>query len=340
MFNLEKNIRQNILNLHPYSSARDEFAAEEGIFLDANENPFGSLNRYPDPYQKKLKALLAEYKQVDAAKIFIGNGSDEIIDIIYRIFCRPSIDKVLTFYPTYGMYEVLANINDIECIKLPLDENFQINLSALSSYFHDEFLKVIFICSPNNPTGNVLNGIEFIVKNFSGLVVVDEAYSDFCAEPSWVQRLSEYPQLVVLQTFSKAWGLAAARVGMAFASKEIVRFMNKVKPPYNVSALNQQAAEEALKRKDLFEDNRKKIVEQKLRLEKDLLQFQFIKKVYPSQANFLLVEVDDADSLYQYLVTKKIITRNRSRLIKNCIRITVGHKTENDQLIQALNQFQ
>jgi histidinol-phosphate aminotransferase len=339
MFELEKLVRKNILELKPYSSARDEFSGKEGIFLDANENPFGELNRYPDPYQKALKSALSKVKGVSEQNIFIGNGSDEVIDLVYRIFCNPGIDKSLSFTPTYGMYEVSANINDVIYIKLSLNENFQIDKESLTPYLKDEKLKLIFVCSPNNPTGNCLNDIEFVLQNFNGIVVVDEAYADFCSELSWSQKLSQFPNLIVMQTFSKARGLAGARVGIAYASTQIISLMNKVKPPYNVSALNQQAAVSALMNTVIYEQQKKEILEQRTLLETELSKLNCVKTIYPTDANFILIEVSDANSIYEYLVAHKIITRNRNTVVRNCIRITVGTAEENRALIKTLKEF-
>ena len=339
MFELEKLVRKNILELKPYSSARDEFSGKDGIFLDANENPFGELNRYPDPYQKELKSALSKVKGVNEQNIFIGNGSDEVIDLVYRIFCNPGIDKSLSFTPTYGMYEVSANINDVIYIKLPLNEYFQIDNESLTLLLKDEKLKLIFVCSPNNPTGNVLNNIEYLLENFNGIVVVDEAYADFCNLPSWSQKINQFSNLIVMQTFSKARGLAGARVGIAYASVQIISLMNKVKPPYNVSALNQQAALSALMNSAIYEKQKKEILEQRTLLETELNKLNCIKKIYPSDANFILVEVCDANGIYEFLVSHKIITRNRNSVVRNCIRITVGTAEENKQLIQALKEF-
>ncbi|MDN3491149.1 histidinol-phosphate transaminase [Winogradskyella bathintestinalis] len=338
MFNLKTLVRQNILALQPYSSARDEFKGNDGVFLDANENPFGTLNRYPNSDQKILKQKLADYKKLSSNNIFVGNGSDEIIDLIYRIFCNPNQDKALTFTPTFGMYQVAADINAIELITLPLNDKFQINTDALTPYFNDDNLKLIFICSPNNPTGNCFNAsdIEFILKNFKGIVVIDEAYADFSDRESWSKSFESYPNLIVTQTFSKAWALAAARIGIAYASKEIVQLLNKVKMPYNISQLNEKAAIEALDNRSTFESNKRIILEEKAKLIQELKTLDIIKKIYPSDANFLLVEVDDANQLYQNLVEQKVITRNRNSLVKNSIRITVGKPEENQQLIKAL----
>ncbi len=342
MINIEKIIRPNILKLAAYSSARDEFTGKEGVFLDANENPFGILNRYPDPYQKQLKNKLADIKNVPTESIFIGNGSDEIIDLAFRIFCTPGQDKALTFSPTYGMYEVSANINNIELIQLALNADFQIDTTQLNTYFKDENLKLIFICSPNNPTGNLMNkkDIEFILKNFKGIVILDEAYIDFAEQNSLIELISTYNNLIVSQTFSKAWGLAAARVGIAYANSEIIKYYNKVKPPYNVSQLNQNAAYLALQNQEEFEDNLQLILTEKEKLKTALEEIDLVLKIYPSSANFWLVEVENATAVYEDLVHQKIIIRNRTKQVENCIRITVGSPEENKELINALKNIQ
>jgi histidinol-phosphate aminotransferase len=337
--NLEQLVRKNILSLKPYSSARDEFTGTEGIFLDANENPFGELNRYPDPYQKELKKELSRVKGVPAENLFLGNGSDEVIDLLFRIFCNPGKDGALTFSPTYGMYQVSADINDVVLIQLPLNREFQIDFQSLEPFLSNQYLKLIFVCSPNNPTANSMAGIELLLKKFEGIVVVDEAYIDFSESPSWSKRLAEFPNLVVCQTFSKAWGLAAARVGIAFASEEIVALLNKVKPPYNISRPNQEAALHALRNRDDFEEQKREILAQRDWLKEQLSALSVVKKIYPSDANFLLVEMEDADSIYQSLVDRKIIARNRSKQVKEAIRFTVGTAAENKELINALNEL-
>ena len=338
MFDLKTLVRPNVLSLKPYSSARDEFEGDEGVFLDANENPFGTLNRYPGSYQKELKEKLSEYNDIAVNNMFVGNGSDEIIDLVYRVFCNPRKDNALTFTPTFGMYQVAADLNDIELLKLPLTDEFQINTEVLKPYLTDEKLKLIFICSPNNPTGNCFNetDIEFILKNFNGIVIIDEAYIDFSDKKSWSRSFEDYPNLIVTQTFSKAWGLASARIGMAYASDEIIQLLNNVKMPYNISALNENAAIQALADRSVFETNKQIIIEEKERLMRELEQLDVIKKIYPSDANFLLVEVDDANRVYQELVDQKVITRNRDSLVRNNLRITIGAPEENKKLISAL----
>lgn len=339
MVDLNTIVRSNILQLNPYSSARDEFTGSKGIFLDANENPYGELNRYPDPYQKKLKERLAELKDLNTNTIFLGNGSDEVIDLAFRIFCNPGFDKALTFSPTYGMYEVSAAINNTELLKLPLNQEFQIELNKLKPFFNDIHLKLIFICSPNNPTGNLINkkDIEYILNNFNGIVIIDEAYIDFAGVDSLIGLITKYNNLIVSQTFSKAWGLAGARVGIAYANKEIIKLYNKVKPPYNISELNQQAAITALENYQAYSTILARIISEKKRLIKELQKIKLIKKIYPSDANFLLVEVGNANKLYSDLISKKIITRNRNVQVSNCLRITVGTPEENDNLLNALN---
>ncbi|HAY3542521.1 TPA: histidinol-phosphate transaminase [Elizabethkingia anophelis] len=338
-FNLENLVRPNILKLKPYSSARDEYKGSTGVFLDANENPFGTLNRYPDPYQKEVKEKLSALKSIPVSQIFLGNGSDEVIDLVFRIFCTPGRDKALVFTPTYGMYEVSANINDTELLQLPLNSNFQIDKKSILPFLTDENLKLIFICSPNNPTGNSIENVDFILENFNGIVFVDEAYIDFSTQKSWAEKLSQYPNLIISQTFSKARGLAAVRVGIAYSSPEIIALFNKTKPPYNVSQLNQEAALMALLDNKRYQSEIKTILGEKERLEKELLQLSVIKKIYPSDANFILVEVNDADGIYNNLVQQKIITRNRNSVIASCIRITIGTTEENNQLIAALKTY-
>ncbi len=334
---IENLVRKNILNLRPYSSARSEFAGTEGVFLDANENPFGTLNRYPDPLQRVLKEKLSQIKNVPTSNVFIGNGSDEVIDLVLRIFCEPGTDSVLICPPTYGMYEVSANINNLKILEVPLTENFQLNIPAIWEAIDYEIIKpkVIFLCAPNNPTGNLLEKLEDIIPFFNGIVVLDEAYIDFCSSESLLPKLAQYPNLVISQTLSKAWGLAAARVGLAFASEEIISYFNKVKPPYNVSLLNQTAALSALNNLDLYVQNLKEIQFQKNFLIENLRLIPSIKKIYPSNANFILVEVENADEVYNELKENKIIIRNRNAVIKNCLRITIGTDTENQRLLSV-----
>jgi len=338
MTKLETLVRPNILALTAYSSARDEYKGKEGTFLDANENPFGNLNRYPDPQQKKLKKLLADFRAVQSKNIFVGNGSDELIDLVFRIFCEPSVDKALTFTPTYGMYDVSAAINNVSLTKLPLNDKFQIDLTGLEPHLKDERLKLIFICSPNNPTGNLINPltIESILQRFGGIVIIDEAYIDFTEANSLVSLIKKYDNLIVSQTMSKAWGLAAARVGIAYANEEIIKLLNKVKPPYNVSLPNQNAAITAINNLDAYKSKLKLILQEKERMKRLLGELVCVKKIYPSDANFLLVKVTNADGLYKQLIDKKVITRNRNKQIPNCLRISIGKPEENNNLLKAL----
>lgn len=341
MFDLKLLVRPNIQRLVPYSSARDEFSGSEGVFLDANENPYGLFNRYPDPYQRELKSLLAEEKGLQQDQIFLGNGSDEVIDLLIRLVCTPGQDKALSFSPTYGIYQVACGINDVEMLDIPLSEGFQINLRALEGTLEDERLKLVFICSPNNPTGNLMDpqDIEFILTHFQGLVVLDEAYIDFSSSPSWTHRLDEFPNLVILQTFSKAWGLAGARVGMAYAQAELIRYLNSIKPAYNVSQGSQTLVIQALKDKDEFLMNVDLIKEQKLRLTKFLQGLEMVLHIYASEANFLLIRVADATAVYTYLTDHGVIIRNRDGQIKGALRISVGTEKENKQLMNLLTQW-
>jgi len=341
MTETEKLVRDNIRKLIPYSCARDEYDGGEGIFLDANENPFGHLNRYPDPYHRKLREAVSRLKGLPVENIFTGNGSDEIIDLCYRIFCNPGSDKALIFHPTYGMYEVSAAVNEIEVIKVSLDENFNLNISAVEPYFKDVKLKLIFICSPNNPTGNSMNSndIEFIIRNFKGIVIIDEAYIEFSGHPSFSLKIMQYPNLVVMQTFSKALGLAAARIGIAFAGQEIINYLFRLKPPYNISTINQAAALKKLDEISESRDQVKKIIEERNGLVKSLAKLKVVEKIYRSDANFLLVRVMDADHIYNMLLEKGIIVRNRSMMINNCLRITVGTANENRRMISELEKI-
>tara|TARA_B100000809_G_scaffold73939_1_gene71714 strand:+ start:11653 stop:12681 length:1029 start_codon:yes stop_codon:yes gene_type:complete len=341
MIKIENIVRPNILALKPYSSARNEFNGKEGIYLDANENPFGELNRYPDPYQKELKQKLAALNKVNNKNIFVGNGSDEVIDLAFRLFCQPEVDKALIFAPTYGMYEVSAAINNVELITLSLNKEFQIDLEKVKPYLSDKNIKLLFICSPNNPTGNLMNksDIEYILNNFEGIVIIDEAYIDFSNSKSLINLINKFNNLIVSQTFSKAWGLAAARVGLAYANEKIINFYNKVKPPYNISKLNQKAAINSLENKSTYQDNLKNILIEKELLREALQQIDVVKKIYPSDANFLLIEVDNANAIYTSLVKKQIITRNRNKQVPNCLRISVGSSEENKKLVNALKNM-
>ena len=344
MKTLQQLTRKNIWDLAPYSSARNEYAGREArVFLDANENPYNQpFNRYPDPLQLELKAALSKVKGVPAENIFLGNGSDEAIDLPYRCFCNPGVDNVVAIEPTYGMYKVCADINDTEYCTVLLDEQYQTTAEKLLAAT-DEHTKIIWLCTPNNPTGNCLNRDEVIkvIEGFEGLVIVDEAYSDFSTQKPLRTELAKYPNLIVLNTMSKAWGCAAIRLGMAFASEEIITIFNKVKYPYNVNQLTQQQALEALK--DPFEvDNWVKILlQERTRMMDAFEMLPICHKVYPTDANFFLAKMTDATKIYNYLVDKGIIVRNRNRvqLCQNCLRITIGTKTENSELIAALRQF-
>ena len=344
MKTLQELTRKNIWDLAPYSSARNEYAGREArVFLDANENPYNQpFNRYPDPLQLELKVALSKVKGVPAENIFLGNGSDEAIDLPYRCFCNPGVDNVVAIEPTYGMYKVCADINDTEYRTVLLDEQYQTTAEKLLAAT-DEHTKIIWLCTPNNPTGNCLNRDEVIkvIEGFEGLVIVDEAYSDFSTQKPLRTELAKYPNLIVLNTMSKAWGCAAIRLGMAFASEEIITIFNKVKYPYNVNQLTQQQALEALK--DPFEvDNWVKILlQERTRMMDAFEMLPICHKVYPTDANFFLAKMTDATKIYNYLVDKGIIVRNRHRvqLCQNCLRITIGTKTENSELIAALRQY-
>ncbi|MCX6327164.1 MAG: histidinol-phosphate transaminase [Bacteroidia bacterium] len=338
MVDVNKLVRENVLKLTPYSCARDEFKGKTGIFMDANENPFGNLNRYPDPYQKELKEAISKIKGTPEEKIFLGNGSDEIIDLCFRVFCNPGIDKALTFTPTYGMYEVSASVNDIKFIKVPLNESFQIDLEKVKPLLSEKNLKLIFICSPNNPTGNCMHhsDIEYIIANFNGIVIIDEAYIDFSDKPSFIKMVDRYHNLILMQTFSKAFGLASVRVGMAFSNPAIIQYFNKLKPPYNISTINQKAVLLKLNKVEEYKNQVIKIKKERERLSANLKKMKITEKVYPSDGNFLLIKVKNATHIYNTLVDKCIIVRNRSSVIDNCLRITVGKRSENDKLVNTL----
>ena len=344
MKTLQELTRPNIWSLAPYSSARNEYAGREAhVFLDANENPYNNpYNRYPDPLQLELKAAISKVKGVPVKNIFLGNGSDEAIDLPYRCFCRPGVDNVVAIEPTYGMYQVCADINDVEYRPVLLDDDFQITADRLLSAC-DKNTKLIWICSPNNPTGNNLVREEMIkvIEGFDGIVIVDEAYSDFSTQQSLRSELSKYPNLIVLNTMSKAWGCAAIRLGMAFASKDIIDLFNKVKYPYNINLLTQRQALEALK--DPFEVDKwvRMLKQERDRMMEAFRLLPICRKVYPTDANFFLAKMDDAQNTYDYLVDRGIIVRNRTRvqLCHNCLRITVGTKSENNELVAALRQM-
>ncbi|MEC3878434.1 histidinol-phosphate transaminase [Parapedobacter sp. 10938] len=346
-FDLTKILRENIRQLTPYSSARDEFKGEASVLLDANENAFGSpldrrFNRYPDPLQHQLKLKLSAIKGVPARNMFLGNGSDEAIDILFRAFCRPGVDNVILVPPTYGMYEVSANINDVATKRVNLTADFQLNLDGIAEAI-DANTRIIFLCSPNNPTGNSLQreDVETVLANFDGLVVIDEAYINYARQKTFIQELTEYSNLVVLQTLSKAWGLAALRLGMAFASEEIIEVFNKIKPPYNINQATQELALAALDRVDQVNEWIKTTVAEREKLSDALRSFDFVTHVYPSDANFILVKTSDPRALYEYLVGESIIVRDRSKveLCAGCLRLTVGTPEENTTLVAALGRF-
>lgn len=333
-------LRKNIQTLEPYSCARDEFKGEASVYLDANESPYNApYNRYPDPLQWKLKQKISEIKHIPAGNIFLGNGSDEAIDLVYRAFCEPGVDNVVAIEPTYGMYKVSAAINDIEYRKVQLNSNFQFDAGDLLAAADDN-TKVIWICSPNNPTGNLMNSAEIItlLEQFRGIVVLDEAYIDFAGQESFSGKLTSYPNLIILQTLSKAWGSAAIRLGMAFASHEIIAVFNKIKYPYNINLLTQEKALEMLKNEVHMKDWVEKTLAERRNLIDELLKLKMVKHIYPTDANFVLIKVDDANATYQYLVEKGIIVRNRNTvsLCLGCLRITVGTKEENGTLLEEL----
>ncbi|HWK08079.1 MAG TPA: histidinol-phosphate transaminase [Puia sp.] len=346
-FDLNALLRANIRSLVPYASARDEFKGEAQVFLDANENSLGSpltrwYNRYPDPHQWKVKEALSKIKGIPPQHIFLGNGSDECIDILYRAFCVPGKDNVIINPPTYGMYEVSAHINDVEVRRAVLLDDFQLDLVHLETLV-DENTKIIWLCSPNNPTANSMNrqDIEIILNNFPGLVVVDEAYINFSRHRSFIQELADYPNLVVLQTMSKAWGLAGLRLGMAFASESIIEVYNKVKPPYNISQASQELVLKALEETEQVNDMIRSLVALREQLASALTELPLVLKVYPSDANFLLVKVTEARALYEYLLQDGIVVRDRSKveLCEGCLRITVGTERENKELVKALQAY-
>jgi histidinol-phosphate aminotransferase len=353
-FNLDYLIRDNIKNLAPYTTARHEFTGEASVMLDANENAIGSpvtldigelhelLNRYPDPLQIKFKKRISEIKGVPVENIFAGNGSDEAIDVLMRIFCEPGIDNIITLPPTYGMYSVCAAINNIKVKEVPLNSDYQMDIQAIADAV-DDYTKIIFICSPNNPTGNSITrqDIEIILNNFDGIVVIDEAYINYARQKSFAQQLMDYPNLVVMQTLSKAWGLAALRLGLAFAGKEIINLMNNVKYPYNINEATQQLALKALANVEQVNQWTKTTIEQRNWLETELAKIPLTEKIFPSDANFLLVKMTGAHNVFTYLQSKGIIVRNRNTTkgCEGCLRITVGTATENQALIEALKNY-
>ncbi|TXK51908.1 histidinol-phosphate transaminase [Pontibacter qinzhouensis] len=347
MFNLNALVRPNVLKMKPYSSARDEFKGAASIFIDANENNIGSLagnnyNRYPDPHQKKLKQKIAAIKGVRPSQIFLGNGSDEAIDLLFRMLCQPGRDVMLHLPPTYGMYEVSANLNDVQLDAVQLTADFQVPVEEVLNQVKPN-TKLIFICSPNNPTANLINPecIEALLRGFNGVVVVDEAYIDFCDSPSWTTRLDEFPNLLVLQTFSKAWGMAGLRLGLAFASEELIQLLDKIKPPYNINEATQELALQALEKSEDLRYMIEEIVQERELLAHALPRLSSVLHVYPSDANFLLVKVTDANGMYNYLVENGIVVRNRSSLpgCEGCLRISVGTLEENQKLLQVMASF-
>ncbi|QCX39235.1 histidinol-phosphate transaminase [Aureibaculum algae] len=344
-FNLNSLIRPNVKALKPYSSARDEFKDfdQDMVFLDANENPFeNGVNRYPDPQQRTVKKILAEQKGVQLENILLGNGSDEVLDLIYRAFCEPKEDNVITLPPTYGMYGVLANINNVENKEVLLVNDFQPDVDAILKAV-DKHTKLLFICSPNNPSGNTFDAaiIENLLKSFNGLVVIDEAYVDFSSGDSWLNKLQNYPNLIVTQTLSKAYGMAGIRLGICYASSEIIAVVNKIKPPYNVNELTQQRAIERLEDVIVIENEINIITAGKNKLLEELLEVKYVDTIYPTDSNFVLVKVDNADKRYAQLLEKGIVVRNRSSqpLCENCLRFTIGTEQENEKLIKALKEI-
>lgn len=342
-FDLDKLIRSNIRALKPYSSARDEFEGEASVFLDANESPYPTFfNRYPDPHQKKLKQKIASSKNVEEEQLFLGNGSDEAIDLLFRAFCEPGVDEVLIPQPTYGMYSVSAAINNVKMDQVALTPSFDIDLVTTLQAITPK-TKLIFLCSPNNPSGNLLSSDKIleIVKMFNGLVIIDEAYIDFTSSKSFISKLNQYKNLVVLQTLSKAWGLASLRLGMCFASREIISVLNKIKPPYNISGATQALALDRLDNIELKNNQVNEILEQRRMLAKDLSSIKAVENVFPSDSNFLLVKVKEAKQTYQHLLAKGIVLRDRSNVLlcDNCLRITVGTSIENKILLDELNKL-
>ena len=341
--NINNLLRKNIQNLKPYSSARDEYTGDAMVFLDANENPFNEpYNRYPDPLQKELKQKISGLKNIATNQIFLGNGSDEPIDLLIRAFCEPGIDNIVTINPTYGMYQVAADTNNVEVVKVSLTSDFELEPEKILQAVNRN-TKLIFLCTPNNPSGNSLDkdATLEIIKNFAGLVIIDEAYIDFAREKSFLPDLDKYPNLVILQTFSKAWGMAGIRLGMAFAAGEIIQVLNKIKYPYNLNILTQKKALELLENKEQVDTWIKMLIEERGKMAKYLAKLPFVTKIYPSDANFLLVEMTNARSIYNYLVENGIIVRDRSKihLCDNSLRITIGTMDEDNVLLQALKEY-
>lgn len=345
-FNINNLVRENVRSMKPYSSARDEFEdfdTADMIFLDANENPFeNGVNRYPDPQQSNVKVVLAKQKKIKTNQILLGNGSDEVLDLLFRAFCEPKVDNVITLPPTYGMYSVLANLNAVENREVLLSTDFQPQIEKIIDAV-DENTKIIFLCSPNNPTGNSFSdeNVAYLLKNFNGLVVIDEAYIDFSEKESWINELDEYPNLIITQTLSKAYGLAGIRLGICYASAEVISVLNKIKPPYNVNELTQKRALDRLDNQNIINSEIESIIAQRDELLKVLLNVKFVEKIYPTEANFILIKVDDANKRYDELIAKGIVIRNRTTqpLCENTLRLTIGTEVENKKLIEALSSL-
>ncbi len=341
-FSLERLLRENIKSIKPYSSARDEFQGipDDMVFVDANENPFNNgLNRYPDPQQRELKQRLSEIKNIPVNQILLGNGSDEVLDLIFRAFCEPNQDNIITLPPTYGMYSVLAGLNAVKNVEIELDTNFQPQVDAILKIVNIQ-TKLLFLCSPNNPTANSINAnlIENLLNEFNGIVVIDEAYIDFSKDDSWLSRLNEFPNLIISQTLSKAYGLAGIRLGICYASEEIITILNKIKPPYNINQLTQNEALKRLNDLKVVKNEVSEILTERKKLQSELQSINFVSTIYESDANFILVKVDDANLRYDELIKQGIVVRNRTTqpLCENCLRITVGTGEENDELIEVL----
>ncbi|MDQ1162207.1 histidinol-phosphate aminotransferase [Chryseobacterium sp. SORGH_AS 447] len=339
-FNIENLVRKNILELQPYVSFRDVSKFENPVFLDANESPFGELNRYPDSTQKKLKEKLSVLKNISSDQIAVGNGSDELIDLIIKVFCEPKKDSILMMNPSFAMYGFYASVNDNQVLQLKLNENFEISKDDFLNISEEQNPKVFFLCSPNNPTGNLVEDIEFYIQNFKGIVVVDEAYIEFSGKQSSISLLEKYSDLIVLQTFSKAWGMAGARVGAAYSSKEIIALINTVKAPYNVNSLSLNKIIELIDQKDIIEENIKNTLKEISWLSNELQRVKCVQKVYPSDANFFLTEFKDVEKIYELLLANEILTSKRSPKIPGCLRINVGNREENIQLIELLKSIE
>lgn len=338
-FNLEKLVRPNILELKPYKSLREDFVDENLILLEANENPFGEFNRYPNSKSAKLKEKLAQIYKVNSEQLFIGNGSDELIDLLIRAFCEPTKDSILVMDPSFVMYEFYAKVNNVKVEKLNLNQDFEIEKDDFEEKIKNSNCKILFLCSPNNPTGNSIENLDYFISKFEGIIIVDEAYIEFSNQKSSTYLLEKFPNLVILKTLSKAYGMAGLRIGIGLASKEIASLVNTMKPPYNVSSFSQEKALEALNDNSTFEKNKELILKEKGVLKEELLKLKIIKKVFPSDANFFLIEFEDAEKVYQYLMKKNILTSLRHPSLENCLRINVGKPEENLKLIETLKQL-